>query len=231
MDILIEKNLYPALTKIPIKSSFLITIGNPALVVAPTIDGLLGDKLTAFAPSTTGVPYIKRGKSLSMEIMKQVFDIGHLFDKAENLEIVKQSFNSIALMELHYRNQSIMTIEDVHNDVFQTSLTVASRGTMGEGNFKAIQEGIQRVARFIFSESFQLDKAITASAKAVYLSAALRSGQLRIDKYRGAESIRELLINDPFLNRLNKLKKSNPEAFFYWHSTIGLHEVRKKTIL
>ena len=37
------------------------------------------------------------------------------------------------------------------------------------------------------------------------------------------EKIRELenwLIENPTYNKLNKLKKTNPEAFFYWYKSI-----------
>ena len=45
-------------------------IGRETLVTVPTIDAITGDKLTAFAPNTIGIPYFK-GKdkqSFSMEI-------------------------------------------------------------------------------------------------------------------------------------------------------------------
>jgi hypothetical protein len=35
------------------------------------------EKLTAFAPNTTGIPYEKNGHSKSMEIIKQLYDIGN----------------------------------------------------------------------------------------------------------------------------------------------------------
>ena len=37
----------------------------------PSFEDLLGDKLTAFAPNTTGIPYFKKDDSMSMEIIKQ----------------------------------------------------------------------------------------------------------------------------------------------------------------
>ena len=42
---------------------------------------ILGDKLTAFAPHTTGVPL---GVGKSMEIAKQLFDAATLIDAMEN---------------------------------------------------------------------------------------------------------------------------------------------------
>ena len=45
------------------------------------LDDILGDKLTAFAPNTTGIPYEKSGLSRAMEIIKQLYDIGNLFEQ------------------------------------------------------------------------------------------------------------------------------------------------------
>lgn len=222
LDILFEINHYPVLTKYAIKSSFLQLAGTPLMVTTPTPEGLLGDKLTAFAPATTGIPYEKHGNSMSMEIIKQLFDIGHLFDMSENAEVIKQTFNSIAGVELQYRSHEDKTIADIHEDIYQTSLTISSRGILGTGNYIALQDGIQRVARFIFAESFQLDKAITASAKAAYISSLIKRGQPKIAKFRDPAVIKDWVIEDPALNKLNKLKKSNPEAFYYWHSIVNL---------
>lgn len=41
----------------------------------PTLECLLGEKLTAFAPHTTGVPL---GKKKELEIAKQLFDVAIL---------------------------------------------------------------------------------------------------------------------------------------------------------
>jgi predicted nucleotidyltransferase component of viral defense system len=46
-------------------------------VIVSTINTYFGDKLTAFAPNTIGIPY---GKNKSMEIIKQLFDLGILFE-------------------------------------------------------------------------------------------------------------------------------------------------------
>ena len=57
--------------------------GKPLLAKVPCLEDMLGDKLTAFAPNTTGIPYFKKQDSMSMEIIKQLYDIGNLFDAAK----------------------------------------------------------------------------------------------------------------------------------------------------
>ncbi len=39
---------------------------------------MTGDTLTAFAPNTTGIPYLKNKDSMSMKTIKQLYDIGNL---------------------------------------------------------------------------------------------------------------------------------------------------------
>ena len=56
LDILFEENHYELLVDKEIQNELLLTEGNNLIVQVPSIDCILGDKLTAFAPHTTGVP-------------------------------------------------------------------------------------------------------------------------------------------------------------------------------
>ena len=73
-------------------------------VVVPSVEDILGDKLTAFAPETTGIPYYKNDKLTTLEIVKQLYDVGRLFDKMQDINTVSKSFKAIAHVELGYRN-------------------------------------------------------------------------------------------------------------------------------
>jgi hypothetical protein len=48
----------------------------PVTLTVPDINSIAGDKLTAFAPNTTGILY---GSGKEKEIVKQLFDVGCLF--------------------------------------------------------------------------------------------------------------------------------------------------------
>jgi hypothetical protein len=43
---------------------------------------------------------------------------------------------------------------------------------------------------------------------------------LRIERFRNPLEIKDWLIEDQEYNKLNKLKKNNPEAFYYWYLAI-----------
>ena len=216
LDILLEAVNYQELTQLPIESTFVPLEGDSLLVNIPSLEDLLGDKLTAFAPNTTGIPYFKHEDSMSMEIIKQLYDVGNLFDVASNIDTLKTTFNSFAETELTYRSDE-NTVPDVLEDIFQTALCIASKGTDGRGNYTELLVGIQRVNPFIFSENYHLEKAIAHASKAAYLSIIIKHDTAQIEKFENPLQVKDWLITDPHYNKLNKLKKSNSEAFFYWY--------------
>jgi len=223
LDILFGKAGYTKIKKVPVNSRFILSEGDPIQVRVPSAEDILGDKLTAYAPNSTGIPYFRGETSMSMEIMKQLYDVGNLFDIAEDGALVKKTFENFAATELEYRNQSKLTIGDVLDDIYQTSLCLVSRGADGKGDFDHLQTGIQRVSRFIFSESFHIDRAITFASKAAYLSALIKSDSGVIEKYKNPAVMKDWTIGEPFWPKLNRLKKSNPEAFFYWFKIFELN--------
>lgn len=216
LDILFEEVGYENVIEIPIQSSFVLIEGAPITVKVPCLEDMLGDKLTAFAPNTTGIPYFKKKDSMSMEIIKQLYDIGNLFDVANDLEIIKTTFLTFAETELTYRAIDRLTANDVLEDIYQTSLNIVTRGADGKGDFEQLQLGIRRITGFIFSESFHLEKAIILASKAAYISILIREDAAVIEKFDNPKLLKDWLIGEPLNNKLNKLKKSNPEAFFYW---------------
>lgn len=224
LDILFEEVNYANLISLPIQSDFVPIIDKPLSVNVPSLEDILGDKLTAFAPNTTGIPYFKKDDSMSMEIIKQLYDIGNLFDTVTDLDSIKTTFYRFAKTEIDYRNSEGITENDVLEDIYQTALCIVSRGIDGKGNFKELQNGIGRISRFIFSESYHIEKAIAHASKAAYLSTLIHLNARKIAKFENPLQLKDWQIDEPLNNKLNKLKKSNPEAFFYWYK---IYELKK----
>ncbi len=216
LDILFEANNYSNVSLHEIKSQFISNTGTAAKITMPSVEDLLGDKLTAFAPNTTGVPYIRNENSMSMEIIKQLYDVGNLFDAVSDLEIIKTTFSKFVKTEIAYRNLGKVSPAVVLEDIYQTALCISLRGADGKGDFDELQKGIQRVTGFIFSEPYHLDKAITHAAKAAYLSRLIATNQTTIEKYKDPKLVAEATIAAPHNTKLQRLKKSNTEGFFYW---------------
>ncbi len=197
---------------IEIDSLFLMIQENPTSVNMPTAEALLGDKLSAFAPNTTGIEY---GKGKEIEIIKQLYDIGNLFDKVKEAEVIGTVFDRVIISELRFRNKEHLGRNDVLDDIFDTSLLIATRGKEGKGEYSELELGIKNIRSYIFSESFHIEKAMIPAAKAAYISELIRAGKNGIARFE-KQDMTEWMIGKPLSTRLNKLKKTSPEAFFYW---------------
>ncbi|OFY64153.1 MAG: hypothetical protein A2Y71_13945 [Bacteroidetes bacterium RBG_13_42_15] len=219
LDVLFEEILYKNVIQLPVRSRFLRSYGEPVMVNIPCSDDLLGDKLTAFAPNTTGIPYFKGEKECSMEIIKQLFDIASLFDITEQLTIVTETFKNFAEVELKYRNLDPENIKQVLNDIYRTSLCICARGLPDPDSFAHLQAGIKRIRSFIHSEKYNTDSAIVNASKAAYLSVLISNSinEVRHFDPKDIEILRDAIITESLPVVLNKLKKTNPEAFFYWN--------------
>ena len=140
----------------------------------------------------------------------------------DDLNAVRNTFEKIVGKELSYREGDNITARDVLDDIFQTSLCISTRGMQGEGMFDELMAGIKRVNGFIFSEPYQIDKAIVCASKAAYLSALIKSGASEFERFGNSSQIKDWQIEQTEYNKLNKLKKTNAEAFFYWYKTCSM---------
>ncbi len=220
LDVLFEENHYSQVVSLPIESPFLKTEGEPVRVNLPSYQDMLGDKLTAFAPHTTGIPFFKGDKDCSMEINKQLFDIASLFDLTNDLTITTETFRKFAAVELLYRKADSSRLQDVLDDIFNTSRCICFRGMENSKEFQLLQNGIAKVRSFIHSEkNYSLDQAIVNASKTAYLSKLIEKGASEVHHFT-PESLQELVhatISEPLPTKFNKFKKSNIEAFFYWN--------------
>ena len=230
LDVLIEDSIYPEQIETDIITKWIET-DNLTKVTVPSIDAITGDKLTAFAPNTIGIPYFK-GKDnqpFSMEICKQLFDLSKLFEQIRNLETVAKSFEVFAKREITYRkgSDSGLTPEDVLLDTIDTCVILAKRerGSIEEKvKFKELQKGIRAFGTgFLMSGNFRIDDAVPSSARIAYLAAKLLKKDLTpLEKYEG-QDMKEWNIEDQDWNFLNRLKKQpDKSSFFYWYKTVEL---------
>jgi len=90
---------------------------------------------------------------------------------------------------------------------------------MKSDEFKHLQVGIKNFTNFII-DRFSIEEAITASSKIAYLTSLLIKENQEIERFKNPLEIKDWLIEDQSYNKLNKLKKTNPEAFFYWYKSI-----------
>lgn len=225
LDILIEKNPYPTLRSIEIQSSLITLDGQATKVVCPSKECLLGDKLTAYAPHTTGIPY---GKGKELEMAKQLFDVAALFDVSDDIRMVRTTFQKIARQELAYRRINDLTSNDVLWDAFHTSVLIGTRGAASDKEYAELIDGFRKMAGFVYSGFFSLDSAILCASKAAYLTALILRNMETVDRFEKNVDISVWSITNQDYSKLNKLKKTSPEAFCYFFralSLLGLNEI------
>jgi hypothetical protein len=227
LDIIFADNHYPKLVSRPIQTEWLIQKDEPLVVKTPDINSIAGDKLTAFAPNTTGIPYnVEKEK----EILKQLYDIGCLFDLLTDLEVFKASYTESVKGEIAYRpERKISSLEQVLRDTIDTALLIAKKDVLNADEDKAkyneIKIGINQFGHYVYVGNFGVLEAQVASAKAAYLAAIILTdykGGLK--KFSATTPLTEYMITHTEYNTLNKRMKfvAQGEALFYWFQTIKL---------
>ncbi|MBQ5958653.1 MAG: hypothetical protein IJL44_05660 [Bacteroidales bacterium] len=105
----------------------------------------------------------------------------------------------------------------IYDDIRNTALNISTRGFFDHDKFAMLQDGINRFKPYIYNSSYYIENAIVDAAKAAYLATLLQHGVMLVEKYAGdpVDTIDMSNIGE-WPNKLNKLKKINPEAFFYW---------------
>ncbi|HQV35934.1 MAG: nucleotidyl transferase AbiEii/AbiGii toxin family protein [Saprospiraceae bacterium] len=226
LDILFAENHYPKLVETSLGTEWILQTDKSVLVITPDINSILGDKLTAFAPNTTGIPY---NAEKEKEILKQLFDIGNLFDLLTDINVFKKSFLETAKGEIEYRpERKIKSVEQVLQDTIDTALLIAKKDILKtedeKAKFTEINIGINQFRNFVFVGKFEILEAQVASAKAAYLASVILADKNELTKFSETIPLTDYLISNTNYNFLNKRLKfvAKGEALFYWFQTIKL---------
>lgn len=224
LDVVHEENLYPKVESVPLRTPF---VEGDGTLLVPTVEGLLGDKLTAFGPNTTGVPL---NEHCTMQFMKQIFDIGELFDAAADVSDVRAAYDKIFAAENGYRGGRL-TPDLALQDAFDTAHLVAQVGftiAPKDGRCELLEAGRKQLDSHLVGVKFRREDMKTAAAKAALLTSALRARvlphfpALRYDETK-LSSLKEVEF-DPSYPALAKLK-AVPEAMWLWAEAMRLRSL------
>lgn len=214
LDVLYEDSHYNQVIQVPIESPFIELEDKPMFVTIPSVNDILGDKLTAFAPNTSGIPYRKGANDCNLEIIKQLYDIGRLFDSMDDLLTVTKTYEKIAKVELSYRKMEENPKISL-KDTIETALCISTRGKEGKGDFTALQNGVSRLRSFMYLGKYQIEQAIVDASKAAYLARLIQTSANTFERYDNSiQSSGRLAESLP--KRLSKLRIPSPEAYYYW---------------
>lgn len=217
LDILFEENNYEGVVKKKIDNELLISEGKGEVITIPSINSILGDKLTAFAPHTIGIP-IDSGKN--MEIAKQMYDVCTLIDVFDDYDEMKQSYLNTVAQEIRYRNKELK-LEQVLEDTFNAALCIASRGKYNPKEYSSYADGFRALKGHIYSDNYSLEIAARDAVKVIYLISCIKKGEPfkrieEIEKYKNMKYSNDILIP------LKYLKKIDLEAYGYSIETDAL---------
>ena len=209
LDVAYEDNKYPETITKKIQNNKL-KVASESVVKLPSIESILGDKLTVLATKTTGISY-NSGKEL--ELMKQLYDVDKLFNESENVIIIRDSFIGIANRELKYRKLFEVTYDDVLDDIEDFCKDII---LLNQEHIEKINSGMKSLKNFILEKNFLIDiEVLTAASKVLYLINLIKSEKYTIEKYGENPVISEIDIPSEYKKRLNKIKKYNKEAYYY----------------
>lgn len=226
LDVLEEDCLYPDVEDIEIRTKFFGT-DHSIRVRVPTVDNLLADKLTTFAPETIGQDYDAEHPE---KMIKHLFDIGELFNVAESLHAVQDVYARIAAAEIGYREAKWGRETCLDNTIATARLVTAlvvNRDLDAE-RCPIIRSGIEALRGHLLGTSFTINDAAIAAGKAALLATAIKHGATGtpIRDLRYSSSKLDIVraaapLGDPVFA---KLAQASPEAFYYWHLAAQMHE-------
>ena len=208
LDVLFEDHQYLRTVKRPISNDLLLPSEKPHEVEMPDVNCILGDKMTAFAPHTTGIPL---GCDKDLEVVKQFYDVATLVAEFDSLELVQGTFNRLVPIEAGYRGVEVDP-DDVLSDIISTAHSIGSRGKVGSADYPSLLRGMKALGGHVYGERFSAETAIQLAPQVMYFAECMkRNIPFSRPKSEGLSS----KINKQELRRFKTLRVVNPSAYAY----------------
>lgn len=220
LDVVFEDCHYSGTQRKEIANSLLDFELPSTYVTVPTVNGILGDKLTAFAPHTIGIRF---GEKKELEIIKQFYDISILIDVIDDFEEVKATYKQITAVEIEYRELQNTGIKETLVDSFLAAISIISKGTLFQNDYNYLLDGMRRIKNHIF-DNFSPVVAESQACHVAYLVATVLADKKILPRITDVDSYDEVVITNPFFSKLNFVKRSSLTDFAYLYEAIKLYE-------
>lgn len=216
LDVVFEDAEYIECKRIPLDSNLLITSKPHVMINVPKIDYIVADKLSAFAPNTTGILYTA---DRDLEIIKQMHDVAILFEYISNLEVVKVAYQNYANVQIKYRDGRFDFLSSL-DDTIEACISIISNGAhyRTTQSFERLKSGVQKINTHVFG-GYNMNRAIAHACQVLYLAGAIR--------YDFILDYSDLCIDDSDIPRtskfanLNRIKRTHPKFFKYVKAIIS----------
>lgn len=211
LDVVFEDNPYLKLSECVISNRLLLSEGEDMLVTVPDKNCILGDKLTAFAPNTTGIPF---GIDKELEIIKQFFDCWTLLQEMDDFKTVADVYFNISRIELNYRGLNI-TPKDCLKDTIDSCICVLGRGSIRQEEYLNLSSGIDAIKGHIFDGRFSGEIACVYASEIMYLAACLLTGQTEYSPIANPDEYRMIKLDIKGIKKISGLRNTNPLSYAY----------------
>lgn len=220
LDIVFTEIPYLMTMKKGIENSLLWNEGEPLFVTVPSPDCILGDKLTAFAPHTTGVPL---GVNKELEIIKQLYDVHTLIEFLADQDALRKTYEKTVVEELAYRGLAVDK-EDVLRDTIRACACIIGKGSIDKKEYPLYIRGIQALDSHVMDRRYSGEIAAQQACKIMCLAACLLTGK-PFRKVEKPEMYIAESIGQSQYKKLGYMKKQKLESYGYLVEAVRLLEV------
>ena len=219
LDVVCDDYVFPQIQLCPIELD-IFQVEKEIQVKVPTVNCLVGDKLTAFAPSTIGVLY---HADRSMQIIKQLFDLGELFKSVTDFKEISESYDAFLKKGNTYREKNY-TKDDTLEDTIDACYLISQLGfrqAIENDQTRILRDGIRKLQSHLINIHYSNDDAKLSAAKVAFVTSVLIKGRDFPDpkkfKFNSdrISHIKDIQLRGKY-QVLNRLKSVLPEAFYYW---------------
>ncbi len=215
LDVVFCESPYPKIVKKPLKGNALILKDTNAVVTIPTAEGLFGDKLTAVAVKTLG---LRLTDGRDMEFVKQIIDLGGLFELISSVDEIKKAFENTAEQENGFR-RTHFTLDEVREDILDVAWKYSQWMVKGgDSSFKeiaSINRGLERLRNHLVTNVDSGALKLIFGRIAYVLKLISEPKPAKILKTADVSMVKELRSEGKF-KILEGLRKTQPEAYGYW---------------
>ena len=211
LDVVFEHNPYKRLTEKTIDSTLLLAEGTGLTIKLPDKNCILGDKLTAFAPHTTGILF---GRDKELEIIKQMYDCWTLLHEMDDYPLTASVYRDIAKIEMGYRGL-ICSVDDVLLDTIESCICIMGRNGIRPDDYQYFMTGINAIQGHIFQGRINGENAGLIACEIMYLAACILTGQSEYKHITDPEAYRAYELKMKGAKRIRYIRNVDPMAYAY----------------
>lgn len=210
LDVVFEANPYLKIVEKDISNTILLSEGENLKVKVPDKNCILGDKLTAFAPHTTGIPF---GNDKELEIIKQMYDCWTILQEMDDFKMVSNVYENVSRIEMNYRNLTL-TPADCLCDTIQSCICILGTGSIRENEYKNYLTGITAIKTHIFNGKMNGEVAEKCASEIMYLATCILTGH-EYERIENPNLYRTVKIPIKGIKKISGLKNIDEVSYSY----------------